>query len=95
MRKVIPCLVDPLDHLSLRVEDCEAGDGPEYLVLAALVIVRQASDDSRRYEVSLRTTVGSLSSLEILIFNVSGHTSQVTGHSISIVGLSASLIVSH
>ena len=88
MRKVVPCLVDPLDHLSLRVEDCEAGDGPEYLVLAALVIVRQASDDSRRYEVSLGTTVGSLSSLEILIFNV-------TGHSISIVGLSASLIVSH
>ena len=58
MREVIPCLVDPLHHLTLRVEDCEAGDGPEYLVLAALVIVRQASDDSRRYEVSLGTTGG-------------------------------------
>ena len=56
MREVIPCLVDPLHHLTLRVEDCEAGDGPEYLVLAALVIVRQACDDSRRYEVSLGTT---------------------------------------
>lgn len=46
-------MVDPLNHLALGVEDHEAGDGAEYLVLAALVLVLQAGDDGRRYEVSL------------------------------------------
>ena len=43
----IPGVVDPLHHLGLGVEDHDAGDGAEYLVLAALMLVLQAGDDGR------------------------------------------------
>ena len=68
-------MVDPLHHLGLGVEDHDAGDGAEYLVLAALVLVLQAGDDGRRYEVSL----GQVLTLTISVRRSQGFTLEELG----------------
>ena len=53
-----PSVVDPLYGLHLSVEDGDAGDGTEYLLLHALVLVLQAGNDGWPDEVSLGVFAG-------------------------------------